>query len=239
MPRKASRLSVADENPSSGGVAAVDRALSLLTAFRKNDGYLSLVELADRTRMYKSTILRLLASLEHYGMVHRSDDGRYGLGEGVVRLYGVYNSAFSQADVIMPVLRALVEKTQESASYHVISGNSRLCLHRVNSPLPISYRTSEGDVLPLDKGSGARVLQAFTGAKGKLYDQIRQDGVIVLDGDRMPDLAGVSAAVFNAHHEFVGALTLTMPSSRLKPSFKEDVRHAALALSRKFGYIKD
>ncbi len=239
MPRKASTLSVADENPSSGGVAAVDRALSLLTAFRKNDGYLSLVELSERTRMYKSTILRLLASLEHYGLVHKADDGRYGLGEGLVRLYGVYSSAFSQGDVIVPVLRALVDKTQESASYHVISGTSRLCLHRVNSPLPISYRTSEGDVLPLDKGSGGRVLQAFSGAKGKLYDQIRKDGVIVLDGDRMPDLAGVSAVVFNAHHELAGAVTLTMPSSRLKDSFRDEVLSAAKLLSRKLGYTED
>ena len=238
MPRKASTLSVADENPAPGGAAAVDRALSLLTVFRKNDGYLSLLELAERTRMYKSTILRLLASLEHFGMVHKADDGRYGLGEGVVRLYGVYSSAFSQADVILPVLRALVDKTQESASYHVISGNQRLCLHRVDSPLPISYRTQEGDILPLDKGSGGRVLSAYSGAAGKLYDQIRKDGVVVLDGDRMPELAGVSAAVFNAH-EFVGAITLTMPSSRLKASFRQAVLDAALTLSRKLGHIQD
>ncbi|MBK1781768.1 MAG: IclR family transcriptional regulator [Alcaligenaceae bacterium] len=239
MSKKSSTLSIADKNPSAGGVAAVDRALSLLVSFNKDDEYLSLMELANRTNMYKSTILRLLASLEHYGLVRRTEEGRYGLGETVAQLYGVYNASFSQAEVIVPVLKALVEKTKESASYHVISGKGRLCLHRINSPLPISYQTSVGDILPLDKGSGGRVLQAFNGAVGEIYDQIRQEGVIVMDGDRIPDLAGVSAAVFNAHNELVGAITLTMPSSRLVPSFKEDVLEAALSLSRKLGYVKN
>jgi hypothetical protein len=61
--------SVADENAAPGGVAAVDRALSVLGAFQDGDAALSLAELAERTRLYKSTVLRLLASLEHGGWV--------------------------------------------------------------------------------------------------------------------------------------------------------------------------
>ena len=65
MPRKSLNESVADENAAPGGVAAVDRALSVLSAFQDGDAALSLAELAERTRLYKSTVLRLLASLEH------------------------------------------------------------------------------------------------------------------------------------------------------------------------------
>ena len=67
--------SIADELAAPGGVAAVDRALSLLCAFKEGDLSLSLAELAERTRLYKSTVLRLLASLEHGGWVQRLDDG--------------------------------------------------------------------------------------------------------------------------------------------------------------------
>ena len=89
MPRKSVNESVADENAAPGGVAAVDRALSLLAAFRNGDDGLSLAELAERTRMYKSTVSRLLASLEHGGWVIRLDSGRYAVGAAVARLHAV------------------------------------------------------------------------------------------------------------------------------------------------------
>ena len=63
MPRKPATPAVADEHAAPGGAAAVDRALSLLAAFRSGDAALSLAELDTRTRLYKSTALRLLASL--------------------------------------------------------------------------------------------------------------------------------------------------------------------------------
>ncbi|MFY0104379.1 helix-turn-helix domain-containing protein, partial [Acinetobacter baumannii] len=79
VPRKSAQASVSDLNAADGGVAAVDRALSLLAAFSVERPMPNLAELADQTRLYKSTILRLLASLEHAGLVRRLGDGRYAL----------------------------------------------------------------------------------------------------------------------------------------------------------------
>ncbi len=45
------------------GVAAVERAFAILHAFKAGDMSLSLHDLAKRTGMYKSTILRLMATL--------------------------------------------------------------------------------------------------------------------------------------------------------------------------------
>ena len=45
-----------------GGLAAVERALSILEAFGEADDELTLAELAKRTGLYKSTILRLSKS---------------------------------------------------------------------------------------------------------------------------------------------------------------------------------
>jgi len=42
-----------------GGVASVDRALEILAAFEPTDEALTLAELAQRTGLYKSTILRI------------------------------------------------------------------------------------------------------------------------------------------------------------------------------------
>lgn len=46
------------------GVAAVNRALSLLAAFSKEHSSLTLAQRAERTALYKSTILRLAESLD-------------------------------------------------------------------------------------------------------------------------------------------------------------------------------
>ena len=132
MPRKAQIESLADSHAAPGGAAAVDRALTLLSAFRAGDTSLSLAELSSRTQLYKSTALRLLASLEHARLVQRPDDGSYGLGNEVARLNAVYAASFSLERVVLPALRALVAATRESAAYHVVQGDARLCLYRVD-----------------------------------------------------------------------------------------------------------
>ncbi|MDC6167394.1 IclR family transcriptional regulator [Paucibacter sp. XJ19-41] len=235
MPRKSATPSLAETQAAPGGVGAVDKALSLLSAFRAGDRALSLAELAQRTRLYKSTALRLLASLEHGRLLQRQADGAYALGPELARLQSIRAAGFSLEAEVMPVLRALVARTRESAALHVRQGEQRLCLYRVDSPQPLRDHLSAGDLLPLDRGAGGRVLLAFSGARGKRYEEIRQAGVAEISGDRVEGLSGIAAPVFGAQAELVGALTLSLPSSRLKPGLAEEVRRAAAELSRRLG----
>jgi DNA-binding IclR family transcriptional regulator len=235
MPRKAARPSLADRQAAPGGAAAVDRALSLLAAFRDGDKALSLAEMADRTQLYKSTVLRLVASLEHARLLLRTGEGRYALGPELARLHGIYAAGFALADEVMPALREVVARTRESAAFHVRQGDRRLCLHRVDSPQVVRDHIAVGDVLPLNRGAGGRVLLAFAGAKGTIYDRIRRDGVAILAGDRVAELTGISAPVFGRDGTLVGALTLTMPTTRMKADFVSVVREAAGALSCRLG----
>jgi DNA-binding IclR family transcriptional regulator len=235
MPRKAAVPSLADEQPAPGGAAAVDRALSLLGAFRSSDESLSLIDLAERTGLYKSTVLRLLASLEHARFLLKRADGRYALGPELARLSAIYAASFSLEDEVMPALRELVTSTRESAAFHVRQGEGRLCLYRVDSPQVLRDHIRAGDILPLDRGAGGRVLMAFAGASGERYDRIRADGFVVLDGDRIKDLTGISAPVLGVDGKLLGALTLTLPTSRMKPGFSEAVRRSAHRLTLRLG----
>lgn len=237
MPRKSQNESLADENAAPGGVAAVDRALSLLAAFKDGDDGLSLAQLAERTRLYKSTVLRLLASLEHGGWITRLDDGRYAVGPAVARLHTVYAQNFSLDSVVMPVLKALVQATGESAAYHVRQGKERLCLYRVDSPHPVRDHARAGDLLPLDKGAGGRVLVAFDPElvdwmkkNRNHYARVRADGYEALVGDRHSEIAGISAPVFRRNGELAAALTLTMPAHRYDERYVKNVLQAAREL---------
>lgn len=250
MPRKAATESVSDADAAPGGAAAVDRALSLLAAFRTGDVALSLTELAERTRLYKSTVLRLLCSLEHARLIQKLDDGPnrggYGLGNEVARLYGIYAASFSLERVVLPILRDLVAQTGESAAYHVLQGQpphlTRLCLYRVDSPQPIRDHIRAGDVLPPDRGTGGRVLMAFNDALAKrlpekdrkIAAEIRARGYYASVGDRLAEVAGISAPVFKPDGQggqtIAAALTLTMPAHRYDDQYVKPVLEAARRL---------
>lgn len=235
MPRR-SVLPVAPQpEPAPGGAAAVDRALGLLGAFRAGDTALGLAELAARSGLYKSTVLRLLASLVHARLLQRLADGRYALGPELARLHAVYQASFSLESQALPVLQALVASTRESAALHVRHGAQRLCLCRVDSPQLLRDHTRAGDLLPLDRGAGGRVLLAFSGQRGALYAQIRRDGHLLRTGDRVPELTGISAPVWGADGGLVGALTLTLPEQRLRPGLLAQVVAAAAQLSARLG----
>jgi len=221
---------------SQGGVIAVDRALTILTAFQETDQHLSLSDLSERTLLVPSTILRLLASLMHFGFVQRRTDGCYMLGPAVAKLNNVYASSFNLQEIVLPILQNLVNDTQESASFHIQQGKYRLVLYRVSSSQPLSDQSHVGDLLPLDRGSGGHVLLAFSGKHGKLYDRIREEGYIATPvSDRSPELAGISAPVFDARGELAGALTLTIPVHRYNPDHIPTLRHAAHQLTLALG----
>jgi DNA-binding IclR family transcriptional regulator len=245
MPRKARTESIAEADAAPGGAAAVDRALTLLAAFRPGDTALTLAELAERTQLYKSTALRLLASLDHAGLLQRQDDGRYAIGNEVARLHGIYAASFSLDRVVLPQLRKLVAATGESAAYHVRQGQGadavRLCLYRVDSPHPVRDHIRAGDVLPLNRGTGGRVLTAFDAAlaraasasERKVLAGIRERGFFAATGDRLSEVAGISAPVFHADGSIAAALTLTMPTHRYEERYAKHVLESARRLSGK------
>lgn len=211
------------------GVAAVDRALTVLNAFREDEDSLSLSDLAVRTKMYKSTILRLCGSLERYGYLWRVGDGRFRLGPTPMRLGSLYQRSFRLADRVVPVLHRLATDSGESASFYVRQGTIRVCLHRVDSPAPIRDHVREGDHLPLDRGAAGRVLLAFGGAMGAPFAAARRDLIAASFGERNPETAAVACPVFRMEQELVGVLSLSGPLYRFRP---EAVRRMSAALLR-------
>ena len=72
--RRASKPSTEQEGAArepAGGVAAVERALLIVSAIEASDTPSELSDIATRTGLYKSTILRLLGSLLGAGYVAR------------------------------------------------------------------------------------------------------------------------------------------------------------------------
>ena len=206
------------KKPASGasGVAAVDRALSILDAFADEDRKLTLAELAKRTGLYKSTVIRLAKSLEKSRYLLRSEDGTYRLGSKVLSLGALYQKHFGTADIVPPILREIVDELHEGASFYVRDEAQRLCLHRIESPRAVRDSIHVGDRLPLTVGAAGHVILAFSGLTGERYDQIRKNMYAASFGERDAETAAVACPVFGADQKFLGALSVSGPRYRIE-----------------------
>lgn len=196
-------------------VEAVERALSILEAFNEQERSLSLGALAERTGLYKSTILRLIGSLERFGYIAKEEGGAYALGPSLWRLGNLFRPAGDLGDLVRPQLAHLVEQTQETASFFIRLGNQRMCLYRMNSPKPARHHLDEGAVLPIERGATGRVLLAFTGEEGAFYDDIRAKGYAFSQGERDPDVAAIALPVLDRHNVLRGAISVSALITRL------------------------
>jgi len=206
-------------------VEAVERALAVLDAFRADRPTMTLGEIAATTGFYKSTILRLAASLERCGYLVREENGVFRLGPTLWRLGSVYRAGFNLGGTIRPELRRLVEASGETASFYVREGRSRVCLFRHNSPQSARHHLDEGAELPLNAGASAHVLVAFSDGRGSRSNAVQQRGYCISLGERDPQVAAVAVPVFDLGGQFRGALAI----SGLIGRFKEQERRAALA----------
>jgi DNA-binding IclR family transcriptional regulator len=234
MPRKSSKQNEEKIVLAEYGVASVDKALTILRLFSSQKNALSLIQIAEVTGLYKSTALRMLASLNNALLVMKRSDGMYVLGPAIASLNAAYRQEQSLETVVIPVLKQLMESTQESAAFHVRQGDKRLCLYRVDSKQALRDHIQVGDLLPIDKGAGGKVLRAFEGAPGKANIQIREAMVLAVSGDRVKEISGISSPVFSAEG-LIGVITLTMPTYRFDAKQASIVKASAKRLTELLG----
>lgn len=220
--------------------AALERGLSILTAFDRGHDTLSLAELAAVTGFYKSAILRYSASLIDLGFMQRLSDGRYRLGPVTFQLGRIYQRSFHLGEAILPVLHELVAETGESASFYVRDDNSDVCLHRVELPRPVrDAGLSEGDRFPIDESACSTVLSAFS-TDDVAFEKARQQVLIFAPGSlRVPGVSAIACPVFAVDRGLAGAILLSGPELRFSDDavarMKWSVAEHAAALTRVLG----
>lgn len=217
------------------GVAAVDRALAIVAALEAEVMPRTLSELSRATGLYKSTILRILESLQDAGYVVRVEEAKYALGPMVMRLGIAYERTNPLRHHVVPLLRRLVACGTESPSFHIRqSADERLCLFRLDSHHATLDRIHVGDRLPLHRGAAGKVLLAFGSqpATGEEMERIRATCFAVSRGERDPSCAGVAAPVFSGRDLLLGALSLSGPRERFKASDVEAMRDPLVDAAR-------
>lgn len=212
------------------GVDSVERALALLEHLRARPEGMALAELSRSSGYYKSTILRLMVSLERFGYVVRADDGVFRLGPSAPGLGAAYRSQFDMGTAVRSELTELCARSRETASFYIRDADQRICLYRVEPPRSVRHTINEGERLPLDRGAAGRVLLAFdpAGAGDHAHRAVRGAGYAVSIGERDPDVAAIAVPVLSAAGELLGALAVSGLISRFGDDRREGLMAALL-----------
>ncbi len=129
-------------------VESVVRALGIIETLAKSPAGLS--ETARRVDLPKSTVARLLATLEEVEAVERDEDGRlFRLGPMVQRLSTAAGGPGQLAAFAYPYLEELTELTDEAAGVSIPDGYAVHYLAQTDGEHPVQVRDWTGELIPM------------------------------------------------------------------------------------------
>ncbi len=218
-------------------VRAVDRALDILLCFSKADGGLTLSDIARQVNLHKSTVYRLLMSLQVKGFVRKaSDSDRYLLGWSVLELLSSLHQSDQLSALALPEMTRLRDAIGETVSLYVRSALERVRIQSVESRQPVRNVGTIGRRYPLYIGASGKVLLAYADDSVRdavisgdvpgdfdrsellaQLDAIRQDGYAVSIQERDVSAAALSVPVFGRDQQIAAALSVSGPVSRFTP----------------------
>jgi DNA-binding IclR family transcriptional regulator len=222
-------------------IQSIDRASELLDAVAAAPEPATAPALADACGLNRSTAWRILATLEHHGLVERDPDtSRYRLGVGILKLAGAAGHE-PLVRLAHPVLRRLADTTGETVNLAVarrlelvyadqVQARHVMAPNWLGHAVPL-HATSTGKAflaaLP-DAELDALALEPFTDAtitdRAALRAElaaVRAAGYAVSHGELEAALWGASAATLDAAGRPVAVLSVWGADARVRERLPE------------------
>ncbi|SMO71735.1 IclR family transcriptional regulator [Melghirimyces algeriensis] len=224
-------------------VRAAERALDILLCFIQKPE-LSLTEIARMTELNKSTVYRLLATLEDKGfLVRDGETEKYRLGFRIWELSAHLSRSDDPALLFLPEMERLRDQIEETVSLYVRDGLERVRVQAVESLQAIRRVAPVGARMPLAVGAAGKVLTAFSplsdqalilgdpnwpdSVDKKMYrlqlENIRDTGIATSVEEREAGTSAVSVPIFGRDGNILAALAVSGPVSRLTKEKMEEV----------------
>lgn len=228
---------------------------------------LSAVQLAECIGEPRSTVHRLLASLQQLDMVEPgSRRGAYRLGLKPLRLGATVIARFDERQAALPVMERIHEQTEETVFLCVRRGHEAVCIERIDGRWVRSMALRLGGSLPLHIGGAPRALLAWeprelwekyaatetlvspTCDEPISFDElaadlerVRAQGFSISDGDVVPGIAALGAPIFDHPDRVCAALSISGPRPLILEQNAELVQSllvdGAAEISRALGFV--
>jgi DNA-binding IclR family transcriptional regulator len=243
-------------------VPALERGLRILSEFSRHTQVVSPPELARRLELPRSTVFRLLTTLENMGFVQRTDGGNdYRLGLAVLRLGFEYLASLPLNELGQPLLRRLSEEIAYPCNIVVRDGRSIVYVTRVSPQTPASpfvgavnvgtrlpaHGTVLGRMVLADLGLAQlkalypeHELESFSAETPRtvaaLHELLRVDlqrGYAIGEGFFEPNISSIAAPVRDHSGHIVAALGVTINAGRFQDVQLDEARVEAIVASVK------
>ena len=248
----------------SQGVGAVRHAIAVLRCFTAREPAIGVNEIARRVGLNKSTVSRLIATLEHAEFVERCpQSGRFSLGMGMLGLAAPALAGLDLLKLSRPALCMLARECGETVGIGVWSDPEVIMLEQVLGVRAVTHVARAGDRVPahctaagkiflahLDPGRlnafGRGKLRRFTprtvvdrAALDAQRPGIRQRGFATNDQEYEMESCGVAAPVRDSGGEVVAVLACAVPKHRFSQAQQRSLAKLicteARGISRRLG----
>ena len=246
-------------------LGSVTKCMRLLEAFSPDRPELSIEQFSSLLGIPKSTVYRMLHTLEARRFVERNPEtGAYHLGLKLWEIGCVALGRVGLRQAASPILGKLVNLCKETALLAVLDGSEVVYMDVVDGPQPLRFHGWLGQRVPAHATGTGKVLLAHLPpaaleeitAKGlprftsrtitdrdALLEElatIRQQGYAFRGGDWIEDIFGATAPVRDHTGQVIAALGVAGPTTRFTDQYIQSlvplVLQAAGELSRALGY---
>ena len=227
--------------PTSGSppprILVLEKSVAVLSAFSLDEPALSLAQLTAKTRLPKTTVHRLLYSLQLNGLISQNAaDGTYSLGPKLLELGALAFARLDVRRVIQPYLDELSAEIQHSIVVCVLADDRLLYIDKRDSRYLLRIMSEIGQRRPAYFGAVGRAIMAHLPedevdrllaqppAPGDLPPTapappafkkelllVRERGYAVEDSEVITGVVGVAAPVFGGNGQVVASLGVAVP----------------------------
>jgi len=221
-------------------VRAVDRALDILLGFSQERPTLSLTQIAGQLDMPKSTIHRLLLTLEGRGFVRRdADSPQYHLGFRIIELASLVLKDLDLPRWAQPHLERLAAQSGETVDLAVLDDTQVIYLQVIESVQRVKIAAAEGQHLPAFCTATGKAILAFLpeerlapilarsvtsytpNTRTQVAElqadlaQTRERGFAIAEQEYESEINAVAAPLLDAHRLPVASVAIVGPSYRM------------------------
>ncbi|QIE48152.1 IclR family transcriptional regulator (plasmid) [Pseudohalocynthiibacter aestuariivivens] len=229
-------------------IRAAVHVVEILRCLSKSRPPLGINEIARRTGLDKSSISRLVATLEEERMVERlADSAKFQLGLGLIALSAPLLTSLNLTTLVRPKLEELAQKLSETVNLSIWDGNESVSITQALGPNAITHFATPGQRNPAHCTASGKVLLAecsddeieeFLTHPLKAYTDmtitdpnvlrrqlktIRQNGYATNNGEFAADVGATAVIVRGDRSRAIGALTITAPIYRFDSKRQKDV----------------
>ena len=246
-----------DATASRHTIPTIDRMMDVLSALEEHPDGASITALTNALAVPRSTVYRILNTLEAHQVVQRDDSGWYRLGQRLRTLAAHVRPGAALLDlaaITQPFLDEVAISAGHSVKLSVLDGEEVLVLAAAQGRRPYALGVTAGQRMPINAGAAGKLLFAFQPPKRQadwfsypltaftsrtITDpkrlkaeaaRIRRQGWAQDRGESAPSICAYAAPIQDHDGQVLAALSIPFLRGT-QPEQVEDIRLAVIRMA--------